>query len=38
MIHAYSRWSSASHSPFVPWKGALGLFEVPDDYARRAAA
>ncbi len=19
--------------PFVPWKGALGLFEVPDDYA-----
>ena len=24
--------------PFVPWKGALGLFEVPDDYAARAAA
>lgn len=23
--------------PFVPWKGALGLFEVPDDYASRAA-
>lgn len=23
--------------PFVPWKGALGLFEVPDDYATRAA-
>lgn len=22
--------------PFVPWKGALGLFEVPDDYAARA--
>lgn len=23
--------------PFVPWKGALGLFEIPDDYATRAA-
>lgn len=23
--------------PFVPWVGALGLFEVPDDYATRAA-
>lgn len=23
--------------PFVPWAGALGLFEVPDDYATRAA-
>ncbi len=23
--------------PFVPWKGALGLFEVPDDYASRGA-
>ena len=22
--------------PFVPWSGALGLFEVPDDYAERA--
>jgi hypothetical protein len=21
--------------PFVPWKGELGLFEVPDDYATR---
>jgi hypothetical protein len=24
--------------PFVPWKGALGLFEIPDDYAAQAAA
>lgn len=24
--------------PFVPWKGALGLFDVPDDYATRRAA
>lgn len=24
--------------PFVPWKGALGLFDVPDDYATRATA
>lgn len=24
--------------PFVPWRGELGLFEVPDDYATRAAA
>ncbi|HEV8462094.1 MAG TPA: hypothetical protein VGQ38_15450 [Gaiellaceae bacterium] len=23
--------------PFVAWKGALGLFEVPEDYATRAA-
>jgi hypothetical protein len=23
--------------PFVPWKGALGLFEVPEDYATRAS-
>lgn len=23
--------------PFVPWKGALGLFEVPDNYATIAA-
>jgi len=23
--------------PFVPWRGALGLFEVPDDYAAQAA-
>lgn len=23
--------------PFVSWKGELGLFEVPDDYAARAA-
>jgi hypothetical protein len=21
--------------PFVPWKGALGFFDVPDDYATR---
>lgn len=24
--------------PFVPWKGKQGWFEVPDDYATRAAA
>lgn len=23
--------------PFVPWRGELGFFEVPDDYATRAA-
>jgi hypothetical protein len=23
--------------PFVPWTGELGFFEVPDDYAERAA-
>ena len=23
--------------PFVRWKGALGLFEVPDDYTTRAS-
>jgi hypothetical protein len=23
--------------PFVPWKGALGLFDVPDDYAVSSA-
>jgi hypothetical protein len=22
--------------PFVPWKGALGLFDIPDDYASKA--